>query len=287
MPAPRLLAATLCCAIAAPAAIGQIDDLNNWEFYRDPPSPPTVSQINNSTGTNATNLAELNFLNDEDFPDGYDIGYSSINANTVGEATSGYYFDPTQNFTIRMHFTLNVTDPAGFVGIGLGIGEDRKGVNSAGIGFGVGEGSIIDAAAYAGAATNDNAAMTSLLSLPEAFDNEYFGSLSVSYDALSGDVTVGAAQFLGAPDPLAPTQTVTFSGLTDLSAWNGTDGLVVSFFLRSDDPPLYDNWTGQAANATFFDFTVIDGAAIQVPEPTSLALLGLGGLAMMRRRRPE
>lgn len=284
MPAARLLTAitaVAACAIAASAS-AQITDLTTWQFYYDnDPGPGPLQDA--TTGSAAPNLAQLNFLNDVDVPAGYDIGFSSINANTVADATSGYYFSAAQNFTIRMHFTLALTDPNGFVAIGMGIGEDRKGVNSAGIGFGVGTG-LFNAASYGAAATNNDSPITSTFSLVEAADNNYAGSLTVSYDAISGDVTVGAAQGLGSPDPLAPAQSFTFDGTTDLGAWAGDD-LLVSFFLRSDDPSIYSNWTGTAAQAEFFDFTIVEGTPIQVPEPSSLALLGIAGLGIIRRRR--
>lgn len=281
MPAAPLLTAVVACAITASAS-AQITDFTTWDFHADPPSTPTVDQINNATGTKSVDKAELNFLDDVDYPAAYDISYNSINANTVGEATSGYYFDASQSFTIRMHFSLALTDPNGFVGIGMGIGEDRQGVNAAGIAFGVGTG-LINIPSYAAAATNNDASNTSVLGLTEIADNDYSGSLTVSYDAATGDVTVGAAQFLGAPDPLAPTETFTFDGTTDLGAWAGDD-LLVSFFLRSDNPAIYTNWTGQSAEADFFDFTIVQGNATLVPEPSSLALLGLG-LGLIARRR--
>lgn len=281
MPAARLLTAVAACAITASAS-ATIDDLTTWQFYYDnDPGPGALQDA--TTGSSSANLAELNFIDDVDVPAAYDIGYSSINANTVGGATSGYYFDASQDFTIRTHFSLNLTNPNGFVGIGMGIGEDRKGVNSAGIGFGVGTGPL-SLALYGAAGTNNDAPITSTFALTETLDNEYFGSLTVSYDAATGDVTVGAAQFLGAPDPLAPTETFTFDGTTDLGAWAGDD-LLVSFFLRSDNPGFYSNWSGTSAEADFFDFTIVEGNATQIPEPTSLALLALGGLGLMRRRR--
>jgi hypothetical protein len=280
MPLSRLLAVTLSCAVLAPAQ-AHITDLTTWDLYKDA-SGATTAQSDAMTGSATANLANLNFIGDVDIPAGFDIGYSSVNSNTVAGATSGYYFDASQNFTIRMHFSLDVVSPAGFVGIGMGIGEDRAGVNSAGIGFGVGTG-VVNAAVFGAAATNNDTPITSAFALSETVDNEYFGSLTVSYDAASGDVTVGAAKFLGAPDPLAPTETFTFDGTTDLGAWAG-DELLVSFFLRSDNPLIYNNWTGDLAEASFFDFTIVEGRVIQIPEPTSLALLGLGGLAMIRRR---
>ncbi|MEM6507372.1 MAG: hypothetical protein AAF711_18200 [Planctomycetota bacterium] len=90
------------------------------------------------TGTAGSNLAQLDFIDSVPQNQGFDIGYSSINANTINEATSGYYFSTAEDFTILIHFTLDLTSPAGLVGVGLGIGEDRAGTNSVGIGFAVG-----------------------------------------------------------------------------------------------------------------------------------------------------
>jgi hypothetical protein len=281
MPVARSITALSLCAVAF-SSHAQITDLTTWDLYQDAASA-TPAQSAAMTGSATPNLAELNFVNDVDQNAGFDIGFSSIDGNTVADATSGFYFDASQDFTIAMHFSLQLTNPNGLVAIGLGIGEDRAGVNSAGIGFGVGSG-LLNSALYGAAATNNDAPIAEPLSLSEVPDNDFFGSLTVSYDAATGDVTVGAAQFLGAPTPLAPTETFTFSGATDLADWSGDD-LLVSFFLRSDAELIYGPWTGQTAEADFFDFTVVEGAAIPVPEPSSLALLGLGVAALLRRRR--
>ncbi|MEM6259089.1 MAG: hypothetical protein AAGI37_12310 [Planctomycetota bacterium] len=96
-----------------------------------------------------------------------------------------------------------------------------------------------------------------------------------------GNVTVVAAEGLGVTEPLAPTNSTTFIE-SEFANWKGDDDLLVSFFLRSDLlglPPI-GSWSGGAANADFFDFTVIKGRLIEVSDPTSLALL-LPGLGLM------
>lgn len=281
MPDPRRLATALVCALTA-SAHAAIDDLTNWDLYTDSVGA-TPTQSAAMTGSSALNLAQLNFINNVDQDAGFDIGYSSVNANTVDQATSGYYFSTDESFTVRMHFILDLTDPAGVVGIGLGIGEDRAGENSVGIGFAAATSSTLALQGYAGALTDSTGrTVTSILLVPNA--SSYSGSLSVAYDATTGDVTVGAAAGLGTPDPLAPTNTTTFAA-SEFANWNGDDKLLVSFFLRSDSQLGFNNWTGDTAGADFFDFTVVQGSPIQVPEPGSLALLGLGSLALTRHRR--
>ena len=279
MTVPRLLTATLWCTLVAPAAMGQIEDLTGWDFYRDPSDPGVNAAMTSSV---APNLAELNFINDVDIPAAYDIGFSSVNANTAAAATSGYYFDASSDFTIAIEFELTLTNPNGFVGLGLGIGEDRAGDNSAGIAFGVGTAGI-SIGSFGAAATSDNSAITKFLSPSVAATGTYAGSLTVGYNATTGDITVGAAGASAGSTPLSPTGTATFTA-AELPDWTGAD-LLASFFLRSDDPSLFSNWTGQTANADFFNFTVVQGSATQVPEPASLALLGLGVLAISRCRR--
>jgi hypothetical protein len=114
----------------------------------------------------------------------------------------------------------------------------------------------------------------------------YAGTLSVAYDVNPSTsefiITVGATGLTGS--------TTSFTSTGDLTAWAGDD-LLVSFFLRSDTASITDPipltvgpWTGTSAQASFSNLTVSDNA-IEVPEPTSLALLGLGTLAWVRPRR--
>ena len=176
------------------------------------------------------------------------------------------------------------------VALGLGVGEDRKGVNSAGIGMSQITAFGFDFASFQGAFTNnDNANIRSLTDSvnPSGTAPTYAGTLSVAYDVdpLTNEftITVGATGTTGS--------TTSFTSTGDLTAWVGDD-LLVSFFLRSDSfvatgglfPVTVPPWTGTSAQASFSNLAV-SGNAIQVPEPTSLGLLALSSLAVMRRRR--
>lgn len=289
MPAPRHLATALVCALTA-SAHAAIEELTDWDLYTDSASA-TPAQAAAMTGSSAPNLAQLNFIDDVDQDAGFDIGYSSINANTVSDATAGYYFSAASDFSVALNFELTLTGPEGFVGIGLGIGEDLAGENSAGIALGVGSSGTTSLALFGAAGRNNDSAVIKPLSntlyqpviSSAGGSTTYAGSMTVSYDASTGDIAVGAGGVSGTSTPDPAQTSATFLAASDLPGWAGDD-LLVTFFLRSDDPSIFDSWTGQAAEADFFDFTAVQGSPVQVPEPASLALLGLGTLVLTRRR---
>jgi hypothetical protein len=86
-------------------------------------------------------------------------------------------------------------------------------------------------------------------------------------------------------NPSSNSNNLTLSGLTGL-----TD-TTVTFTLTSNLATGYDSGTdtysggGSGARHTILDDITLTGAIAPVPEPSTTALLGLGGLALLRRRR--
>jgi hypothetical protein len=128
---------------------------------------------------------------------------------------------------------------------------------------------------------------SNLMPLPIGVGAALRGSMFVGYNALTGDVILGASQSAGASSPIATT---THAGIQN--DWDD-DGLLVSLFLRSQAVPLpllpdLLPWQGGDADAIFSNLRVLSGtprevgAATGVPLPSSLALL-MPGLLLWRR----
>ena len=73
--------------------------------------------------------------------------------------------------------------------------------------------------------------------------------------------------------------TTFYEGITS----NGSDGLLISYTFTANDNDLLVGWHKSGGN----DNPWLQGYSLQeaVPEPGSLALIGLGGAILMRRRR--
>jgi hypothetical protein len=254
----------------AATAEGDIVDFSNWSVVQDPPNTQFTAS---ATPTQATLRAGNGAV-----PLGTDIGYQSVNGATPAVSTQGYAFSHLADFAVAIDFDLSFTgSPIGALSLGFGIGEDADGRNSAGVGMGTFGGGAVSN--FLGAArVNDQDQDVLDLGLASTLS----GSLFVSYDAASGDVTVGAAPTMGAA---APTASGTYAGIQN--QW--TDGdLQLAFFLRSG--PLFAWSGGGQGQAVFSNLRVLDGAPFAVPEPHAGGiLLLLAGFVASRRRlaRPE
>ena len=257
--------AAFCVGSMANAAI---TDLSTWTLVEDPPN------ANFSAAQSATNAT---LSAGGPIPAGVDIGFQSVTGDTVANSTGGYFFDPTDDFSIAIDYDWTFNSASGFLGLGFGIGEDSDGMNSAGVAMLTSNGSPF--LSFAGAARINDADQAPLVLGTSA--SSLSGSLFVSYEASSGDIVLGASTSTGAA---APTVSGTYAGIQN--QWNDED-LLASFFVRSDGP-AGGEWLGGDASAVFSNFRVLSGSAVAIPEPSSLVALTLLGsyIACRRRRTP-
>ncbi|MEM7682232.1 MAG: dockerin type I domain-containing protein [Planctomycetota bacterium] len=240
----RLSTLTLTAAACLAASTATASpDFTDWTLVEDP-ADPNMSAV--ATATDATLTAGPGGV-----AAGVDIGYQSVDGNTVAGSTSGFYFDPSSPFELAIDYDLSFVTASGGLGLGFGIGEDGAGVNSAGAAILTDSGSPVPF--FGGAARNNNVTIPRVILLGATLS----GSMFVSYDA--GEVTVGASTTPGAASATASTVFTT----TDLSAWTGAD-LLASFFLRSDTQPPFVNtpWGDGDASAVFSNFRVLAGTPI-------------------------
>lgn len=255
----------LVLALAACAAEGSFTDFTNWSLVEDPPSAFFSAAA-------AAGSATLH-AGDSAVPIGTDIGFQSVNGQTPGSSSAGYAFDPASSFTIAIDYAITFTgDPQGYLSLGFGIGEDGDGMNSAGMVM-----TTFDGAPFlvygAGARVND----VDQPAIPLALASTESGSLFVSYDALTGDVALGASTTPGAE---AAAVAGTYSGIQN--DWAGGD-LLASFFIRSG--PI-EAWSGGGtAEAVFSNLRILEGEAMPVPVPGAPGVIALGVLGVGRRRR--
>ncbi len=262
----RIALLTAAAVVIAPLATAQAGtgDFTTWSQVQDPANA-------NFTSSTTSTQATLNAGNGA-VPASTDIGYQSVNGETVATSTGGFAFSKADSFSIAIDYSLSGASQQGTLGIGFGIGEDRDGMDSAGVAMLTNNGTPL---AYGSAARINDANQTAHLIAVAASS---VGTLFASYDASSGDITVGASGTAGASSPAG---TATYSGIEH--SWSGVD-LLASFFLRSDGT-LSTPWQGGTEQAVFSNFRILSGSAETVPEPASIALLGVGLLFARRRRQ--
>lgn len=233
-----------------------------------------------------------------------------ISVSPIGLSLSGSYrlsFDMWQNYAGPVGPGGNGTTQFSMYGIGTTgtsaatIGGANWGTGANGIGFGttLDGGSSSDVRAYSSAATTSYASGNAVYQAPAGAINN-----SAAYYNVFTPQSAPAAQL-----SLFPGQT----GLTDVGetsfAWRrveilvadgfatwSIDGLAMAkvdlstvtlsgsnIFFGHDDT---NAGSSTDANDTLLNVTLIDNiSVVQVPEPTSLALLGLSGLALLGWRR--
>ncbi|MEO1497235.1 MAG: hypothetical protein AAFV43_08810 [Planctomycetota bacterium] len=262
----RSTLAALVIAAASGASASSITDLNTWTQIVDPFDPNLSGVINNATQATLSSTGAV--------PSGTDIGYASVNGPDVAGSTAGFYFDPTSSFSVAIDYDISGMASLGAGGIGLGVGEDTAGADSAGVGVGFANGALF---AASGAGRIDNADV--VINPPVINFVGSSGRLFVDYNA--GAITGGHSATPGAAAPSS-----SYPVPIDPSAdWDG-ENLFVSFFLRSQAVNPFPGFASGTVDAVFSNFEVLSGTPIAVPEPSSaclvLALACVGGLSRRR-----
>lgn len=258
----------VCAALNASPASAAITDFPSWTEVTDPFHPAMSSTVDNDSQVTLRASGAV--------PSGTDIGYQSIDAGTVAGARRGFYFAADSDFRVAVDYALSFSSSMGLGGIGFGIGEDGAGVNSAGIGIGFLNGTLLGVSGAGRVGDVDQGAL-----LPADAPLSVNGRLFVEYDSASGDVLFGINATSGSA---APSHQGSFSGIQH--QWNDDD-LLVSFFLRSDQVSILGPLSSGSVEAVFSNFEVLEGTPIAaVPLPASVWLLGtLLSLAGLFRRR--
>ena len=244
-------------------AFSQINHLDRWFLVEDPPNAGLGATRTESGAATTVTLTAANAA----IPSGTDIGYQSFNGNTAVESTAGYTFDPGDDFTVAVDYSIvygggNPLD----LGIGFGIGEDGNGVNSAGVALLRAQPFGFPVLAIGAAGRIDDETQSPEL-LGTATNNlSDQGTFFVTHTTATGTITVGRS---GTPGAAAPELLHAFAGIQN--NWSGRD-LIVSFFMRSE------GWTGGTATATFGNLRVLDGTPKGIPPRITSVVHGTGTL---------
>ena len=256
----------IALGLVASAAITNFDQ---WSLVED----PAHDGFDGSASADSASLTVGNVA----IPAGTDIGFQSINGQTPGTSTSGFYFDPSSDFRLAIDYEWSFSNsPTGFLGLGFGIGEDSDGANSAGVAVGSSNGSTL--MTFGGAARIGDMDQTPFVVGVTTSPTQ--GSMFVEFEAATGNISLSASTVKGATSGL---EIGTYAGIQ--KNWSG-DKLMASFFVRSGQLPFFSNWKGGNANAVFSNFRVLNGNPVAIPEPTGIGFLAaLGIIATATRRR--
>lgn len=261
-----LLLGTLMAGACLPvSACADIVNFNEWTLVEDPPHQNFTNSVDSSSQITLSAIAGP-------IPSGTDIGYQSVNGSDVANSISGWAFDPAFDFAVAVDFNLSFGSPTGGFSIGMGIGEDSDGTDSAGVILASLNGGFLT---FVGAARANDVTQPPV---PIGVAGQANGRFIVSYDAASGDVILGVST--NGDD--TPEGIGTFDGIQD--TWDD-ESLLVSFFARGDNGLV--SWSSGTADAVFTNFHVTSGTPFAVPEPSTfyLAILSLLSLVLLRGAR--
>lgn len=265
----RTLSLLFVVVICLPGAArgSSITLFSMWSLVEDPPHAGMSASVDSDSQVTLEATGAIS--------SGTDIGFASVNGGEVDDSTSGYYFSPESDFSIAVDFDVSFLNQMGAGAIGLGVGEETIGANSAGVALGFANNSPLSFAT-SGRIGNIDQDITGVPAAP-ATSGRFF----VDYDGVSREFSVG----VGAAGAAAPSHAPVVASVLQ-SDWNDKP-LLVSFFLRSQEIPLLllSELTSGDVTAVFSNFEVLSGTPIQVPEPGALVATVLALVASRLSRR--
>jgi hypothetical protein len=187
----------------------------------------------------------------------------------LSDGPNGYALSTAVDFEIQIDLTVSFLTLAGSAGdafaFQFGVGTDVAGDNAAAIGWGLAvlPGNLVQSSMFHvtdTGGTRTGPTPIAAVGIPSTLTFE------IAYDASNDQLHLG----LDGQSPLA-----TYPGLVD-GTWNA-DELLFSFGARGNGLAF------SSGDAYFDNFQIVSGRL--VPEPTSMALIGLGGIALLARRR--
>lgn len=182
-------------------------------------------------------------------------------------ATGGFRLSTAADFSFQIDYNLQSLASSGLfkdASVVLGLGRDVAGTDSAAIARTLfttgGPISELNQVVYR---------VDNTQSLAPLAGGNASGTFTVDYDASLDRITLGNG---------VASYSLPFDIRTG-TEWDNADLLYVSFGVRSQSGDI------TTLNATLDDFVITQGTAVAIPEPSSLALLGIAGLMVARRRR--
>ncbi|MCX5673981.1 MAG: PEP-CTERM sorting domain-containing protein [Planctomycetota bacterium] len=191
---------------------------------------------------------------------------SSTDALYLSNGAGGLQLKVSSDFTVSIDYNFSAFSGTGGIALDLGIGRDLAGTDAAAVAYlrynvptdplSPLKDRALGAAYRVGGAQQE---VPIALSFPDS------GTLTLHYDSAADQLTLGAG-----------ASTTILANLVK-GQWNA-DTVWVSFGGRGDGLTL-------AGGNAYLDNLSVTGDIIAVPEPATLALVALGGLAVLRRRR--
>ena len=109
--------------------------------------------------------------------------------------------------------------------------------------------------------------------------------LTLNFDDTALQVGLEAINFAGVQDAVTDNATLSISGGTAQVFGGDADFTASPIFLSDGDTLIFSSTSTETNNFRINDFDLHIQPLSVVPEPSSLALLGLGSLALIGRRK--